>query len=111
MKDGNYHLGRIVSEWKYDFSDEAINHDIANIRDCEWVKVGLIDNVPGTVVRSFMPSITLQRVGSFEALTYSQKLYNNLSGTSYYLPPISEYKDIFSLLSPKDCEDVVGLFL
>lgn len=110
-KDGNHYLGKITSEWRYDFSSDAINHDIANVRDCEWMKVGLIDNVPGTVVRSFMPSSTLQRVGSFDALTYSQRLYNDLSGVSYYQPQISKDKDIFSLLSPEDCEDVVGLFL
>jgi hypothetical protein len=109
--DGNYFLGRITSEWRYDFSSEAVNNDIANVRDCEWVKVGLIDKVPGKVVRSFMPSSTLQRVEGINTMMYSQQLYNELSTTSFYQLTISSEQDIFSLLSPDDCEDVVGLFL
>ncbi|TKT94155.1 hypothetical protein [Dyadobacter frigoris] len=109
--DGNYFLGRVTSEWRYDFSSDAINNDIANVRDCQWVKVGLIDKVPGKVIRSFMPSSTLQRVEGNNTMTYSQQLYNELSNTNFYQLTVSSEQDIFSLLSPDDCEDVVGLFL
>ncbi|MCF2494287.1 hypothetical protein L0662_13045 [Dyadobacter sp. CY22] len=33
--DGYYYLGRVESEWKYDFSEVAVNADIANIRSCK----------------------------------------------------------------------------
>ncbi|WP_159468319.1 hypothetical protein [Dyadobacter sp. 3J3] len=108
---GIYFLGRVVSEWRYDFSSDAINHDIANIRECEWIEIGLVDKVPGRVIRAFMLSSTLQRVGGNDTMTYSQQLYNDLSNTTFYQPDLSSEKDIFSLLSPDDCEDVVGLFL
>jgi predicted Mrr-cat superfamily restriction endonuclease len=109
--DGNYFLGRITSEWRYDFSSDAVNNDIANVRDCEWVKVGIIDKVPGKVVRSFIPSSTLQRVIDNTALTYSQHLFNSLSGLNFYESTSSTNEDIFSLLSADDCEDIVGLYL
>lgn len=109
--DGNYFLGRITSEWRYDYSTDAVNNDIANIRDCEWIEVGLVDKVPGRVIRAFMLSSTLQRVGGDDTIAYSQQLYNNLSNTTFYQPQLFLEKDIFSLLSPDDCEDVVGLFL
>jgi hypothetical protein len=109
--DGNYFLGRITSEWRYDFSTDAVNNDITNIRDCEWVKVGIIGNVPGKVVRSFIPASTLQRVIDETALIYSQQIFNNLSGLNLYEPTFNLNRDIFSLISADDCEDIVGLYL
>jgi len=109
--DGNYFLGRITSDWRYDFSTDAVNNDIANIRNCEWVKVGIIDNVPGKVVRSFIPASTLQRVHDETVLVYSQQIFNKLSGFNFYESTYNLNKDIFSLLSADDCEDIVGLYI
>ena len=109
--DGVYYLGSISSEWRYDHSDDAINMDIANVRDCNWVKVGTVDAVPGKVLTSFIASRTLQRIHDTTIHYYSQLMFNELSGSELYSPEPLPEQDIFALLSPNDCEDAVGIYL
>jgi hypothetical protein len=109
--DGNYSLGRITSNWTYDYSDLATDTDICTTRTCNWVKVGLVDNVPGKIVSSFMPARTLQSINGETVIKYSQLIYDGLTDQSNYHSDLLAFSDIFSLLSPSDCEDVVGLYL
>lgn len=109
--DGNYYLGRITSSWMYDYSSVATDADICNIRACQWIKVGLVDIVPGKVISSFISARTLQAVHGETVMKYSQLLYDNLSSQSNYQSEKLVFSDIFSLLSAYDCEDVIGLYL
>lgn len=113
-KNGDYYLGRINGEWKYEGDGEFWENDIVNVRSCDWKKIGTIDKVPGKVVNSFIPSRTLQRVEDETVQRYSCFLYNSLgndtSSFTYPLRPICESR-LFKLISSDDCEDVVGLYL
>ncbi|MBD7916172.1 hypothetical protein H9660_13560 [Clostridium sp. Sa3CUN1] len=107
---GVYYLGRIIGEWEYKSTQEYINADIVNVRKCEWIKVGLIDEVPGKVINSFATRSTVQKVWDNTALEYSKLLYNQYTKDEKYELNL-ENKSIFSLLSPDDCENVIGLYL
>lgn len=109
-KSGVYYLGRIIGKWEYRGSQEYIDADIVNIRKCEWIKIGLIDEVPGKVINSFAARSTVQKVWDNTALEYSKLLYNQYTLDEKYELDLSS-KSIFSLLSPDDCENVVGLYL
>ncbi len=108
---GEYYLGRITSDWRYDTSSECSNADIVNIRSCEWYKAGTVDKVPGIVVSSFIPRATVQSISSSTVLNYSKILYNQLSKVSHYEEDSLKGKDIFSMISDDDCEDLVALYL
>lgn len=109
-KNGVYYLGRIMGEWEYRGSKEYINADIVNIRKCIWVKIGLIDEVPGKVINSFAARSTVQKVWDNTALEYSKLLYNQYTLDEKYELNLNS-KSIYSLLSPDDCENVIGLYL
>lgn len=104
-----YYLGRIRGEWEYRQGEEYRLADIANVRSCEWIKVGSMDNVPGSVINSFGPSATVQRVADPSAALYSSLLFAEL--TRQEVPVGTEAGDILGLLSAEDLEDVVAIYL
>lgn len=108
---GIYYLGRIAGPWKYVARPENLRADIVNIRTCEWVKVGLVDSVPGKVVSSFRPNRTVQVVDDETVRVFSAYFYNRNTSSEfqYSLPEVPP--DIFALLSAEDCEDLVGLYM
>ena len=110
-KQGVYYLGRITSEWRYETEKKFVDADVVNIRSCQWYKAGTVESVPGKVVRSFIPSRTLQRVNNNTVRIYSKFLYNQLSKSEYYVLENLLNQDIFSLISADDCEDVLALYL
>jgi hypothetical protein len=107
--NGVYYLGRIDGAWQYLHGNEADNFDVHCVRSCKWVRVGLLDAVPGAVERSFGPSRTVQAVNDETADAYSHYVYGQLSGD----PTIATNgrPDIFALLSPLDHEDLAALYL
>ena len=110
--DGQYHLGRVDGPWEYRASSEYIDADVVNVRSCRWVPVGTEDSVPGKVLNSFRASRTLQAVHDETVRFYSMLSYNQAIGDEVY--PLSENTpqlDLFALISPEDCEDIVGLYL
>ena len=71
-----------------------------------------MDSVPGKVVNSFRPSATVQRVYDATSSLYSKIKFNLLSGRAVYdLHGNEDNLDLFSLISPDDCEDIVGIYL
>lgn len=107
---GIYYLGKITGDWKYRHEDEYQQLDLVNIRECEWVRIGTVDEVPGKVVNSFAARSAVQRVSDDTALEYSKLLYNlYVEDDKYEIK--SNGDNIFSLLSSDDCENVVGLYL
>ena len=111
-ENANYYLGRIVGDWEYRSTDEYRGADIVNVRPCEWFRVGGVDSVPGKVVNSFRPSATVQRVYDETSSLYSKIKFNLLSGRAVYdLHGNEDNPNLFSLISPDDCEDIVGIYL
>lgn len=102
-RDGIYYLGKCMGLWRHAIDSKFKEADTVNIRACQWKEVGVMTNVPGKVVSSFIPSRTIQRVVDDSALGYSQLLLNEKITV-----PID---NIFSLMSAEDLEDVVGLYL
>ena len=109
---GEYFLGRIDGEWEYRGSEENLNSDIVNVRPCKWFRFEDEEPVPGKVLNSFRASRTLQAIYDESAIRYSQILWNKLSKREIYKLKINENAmNIFSLISPKDCEDLVALYI
>lgn len=104
-----YYLGRISGEWEYRHGEDYGRADVANVRPCTWVKVGSMDHVPGSVINSFGPNATIQRVTDSSAGLYSSMLFSELRGEE--LPKGSAAGDILGLLSAEDLEDVVAIYL
>ena len=109
--DGNYYLGQITGDWEYRSARRYREADIVNVRRCRWFQIGGVDSVPGKVLNSFRPSRTVQAVHDKTSLFYSQLKYNQLSGEADYDLSGAEELDLFSLISPDDCEDIVGIYL
>ena len=109
-ESGKYWLGRIVGEWRYRNGPEFRRADVLNVRACEWSCVGDVHEVPGKIINSLRASRTLQRVEGDDIRLFSMFSSNALhAGNSYDLPGTD--CDLFNLLSPEDCEDLVGIFL
>lgn len=106
-----YFLGRIRSDWRYEGAQEYRQADITNVRDCDWVQVGAIDEVPGKVLNSFRPSATLQTVAGPTVAVFSSLVFNRLKTVEIYPADKPQPIDILSLLSPDDLEDVVAIYL
>jgi hypothetical protein len=110
-RKGIYFLTKIVGSWSYDDSAAARAHDMAGIYPVEFVKVGKVENVPGKVRAAFRAPNTFQRIADATAENYSQLLYSELSGQSPIAYSKIESKDFFSLLSDRDIEDLVLIYL
>ncbi len=108
---GNYFLGEIQSDWRYDGSPPYAAADVYNYRKCKWFNVGLMDNVPGSVVNGFNRSAAIQTVTAPSSLLYSQYLFAKLSKKEYKAPTSKSGVDLLQLLHPDDLEDVVALYL
>ncbi len=106
---GLYHLCRVSGAWKYMGDEIHRNLDIVNTRPVEILEVGLEDNVPGQIVNSFIPSRTLQRINGQTSSDYSQYLWDQTHSNP--LPETFMNANIFDLLNPFECEDLVSIYL
>ena len=108
--DGKYYLGRVSGDWEYCVKQDYIDADIVNIRACNWVSIGNVDSVPGKVLNSFRARRTVQAVHDTTVNNYSKFMYNSVIGNDVY--PIDNIEaDLFALIFPEDCEDIVGIYL
>ncbi|MFS0862106.1 hypothetical protein [Fredinandcohnia sp. 179-A 10B2 NHS] len=107
---GVYYLGRIKSDWLYQNSKPFKEADLVNTRECQWIKIGTVDSIPGKIVNSFIPSRTVQRISDATILEFSKYLFNK-NAEEFHYPLESAERDIYSLLSSDDCEDIVGIYL
>lgn len=111
-KSGNYFLGRILSDWYYDTTEDCARADVVNVRKCEWHEIGTVEAVPGKVVSSFRATRTVQRIKGDTICDFSQLLYNKkVKKTFYKKVDTLKGKDVFSLLSTDDCEDALAIYL
>jgi len=109
--DGNYYLGKVVSEWEYYSNLKAQNADIVNVVRCELKKVLSVDDVPGKVVACFRPSKTIQSIRDKTASNYSKYLWNKLCGEEFYTLPNGQYNNVYSFLGSEETEDVIFIYL
>lgn len=110
-RDNVYYLGRVTTpDWRYCDTQESRAADVINIRDCDWMKVGLVDAVPGKVIACFRPTRSLQRIDSPSVRMYSQYLYNQKHPNHYTVRTIDS-PDLFEFLDSDDLEDIVSLYL
>lgn len=108
---GRYYLGRVVSPWEYFATPEALQADIVNICRCELFPVDA-DAVPGKVVASFRPPRTIQAIRNPPMMiTYSQLLWNEISGAQQYAVNRQGITDIYALLDDQETEDAVVIYL
>lgn len=104
-----YHLCRVVGPWRYINRQQNLDADIVNIRAVEIVEVGPELNVPGSIINCFVPARTLQRIKNEDALDLSKLIWNRLSHYEYQCPTVRH--DLFGLISAKDCEDLIYVYL
>lgn len=107
----SYYLGKVTSDWEYRGEQEYKDADVVNVRRCDWLHVGEMDNVPGSVISSFIARRTVQRVNDASALLYSRYLYTTTRGESFDPDPQTAKADILDLLSDADLEDVAAVYL
>ena len=110
-RQNNYYLGRITSDWQYQSEIENLEADVVNTRNCDWVKIGTVESVPGKLINSFIPARTLQKVHDNAVKTYSKFTFNRLKEQKVYKLDNLNTDDIFSLLSSDDCEDLIAMYL
>ena len=108
---GNYYIGKIEGCWEYRSTDDHRRADIVNVRPCRWFPVGGVDSVPGKVLNSFRASRTIQIVDDETVVLYSKWKHNQISQENVYDLRNVGKRDIFSLISTDDCEDIVGIYL
>lgn len=108
---GHYYLAKVESEWEYFSNYEAQKVDIVNIVRCDIKKVESVDDVPGKVIACFRPSRTIQRIADKTASSYSEYLWNKLSGKNFYNISKDEYSNVFSFLGSEETEDVIFIYL
>ena len=104
-----YHLCRVVGPWRYINHQNNVDADIVNVRPVEIVEVGPELDVPGSVIACFVPSRTLQRIKNENALDLSKLIWNRLAHHQYECPTVTH--DLFDLISAKDCEDLIYVYL
>ena len=109
--DGNYYIGKIVGEWKYCSDVDFRRADVVNVRPCKWFPTGGVDSVPGKVLNSFRAPRTVQAVYDETVSFYSKLIYNKLSEKDAYDLSSQDDLDLFALIGPEDCEDIVAIFL
>ncbi len=108
---GRYYLGRVVNPWEYLATPEALQADIVNICHCELVAVPA-DAVPGKVVASFRPPRTIQAIRNPPWMTtYSQLLWNRITGAQQYAVNHQGIADIYALLDDLETENAVAIYL
>jgi hypothetical protein len=105
---GIYYLGRITGEWRYIGGGEHEENNVVNFRNCDWLEVGNVDDVPGLVQANFRAPNTLSSVRD-QACIYSSFIFNQKKGTNYVID--SKHLNLFDLLDDSDCEDLVGIHM
>jgi hypothetical protein len=106
---GVYHLATVEGQWEYRARPEYQEVDVVNIRPVRIVEVGVSIHVPGKVIACFIPARAVQRINDDTALEVSERIWTRLTGGT--VSPLGGDIDIFSLLSAKDCEDLISVYL
>jgi hypothetical protein len=112
-RDGRYYLGRVYGPWIYNVSEDHLKADICNYKQCEWVEIGTVSEVIGTITNRFIGRATLTMVHCDTSLDFSVHCWNNHPKTKTMLPYPKRKRenDLLEMITHEDCEDIVGLYL
>lgn len=111
--DGTWLLGKLTGEWRPDYSPEAIETDMHQVRDCAWAPKRLLsERVPGKVIISFSyPGSSFSQIHDPPAREVSYALYGELTGTPVEVSAPTPETVLKHLLDPYDVEDLVFSYL
>lgn len=104
---GVYYIGRVSGGWEYRDDPKNMAVDIVNVRPCEIHRVGT--RIAGNIISNFIRGQTVRKIKDDTARLFSVVKFNEITGQD--IPVQVEGGSIFSLLSAKDLEDLVGLYL
>lgn len=103
--DGVYYLCRVLGKVK-PYCDYDM--DIGCLVDVDIQKIDT--NVPGKIVRSFIPGRIIQGVNDKKAADISMMLYNKKSKKEVYKLPEMSF-DFFTMIHPLDLEELVLAYI
>lgn len=109
-RSGKYWLGKIEGDWSYRNSEQHRLAGVVNVRKCRWIEVGDLHQIPGKVINAFRATRTVQMVPNEAVRVFSMVTYNSLTSENHYAIP-DKPGDLFSMLCPEDCADLVGVYL
>lgn len=113
---GQFYLGRVGenSQYRYNHDSFSLDNDATNQRtDIQWVKIGDLSRVPGSLANRFISGHTLSRIHDETVRLVSMLLYNKYQGHTFYSDISIEggSDGIFSLLTYSELEDIVAMYL
>lgn len=112
-RDGRYYLGRVFGPWIYNVTGDHLKANICNYKQCEWIEIGTVAEVIGSITNRFIGRATLTQIHCWTSLDFSIHCWNTHPNTETRLPfPKRKRKDsLLELITYEDCEDIVGLYL
>lgn len=110
-KGGKYYLAKVQSEWEYLDTENGRKADITNVVRCQIEPVPHADYVPGKIVAHFRAPMSIQQVTEPTTTSYSQFLWNQLTGTEEYSVKPEGSDNLFALLGSETTEDVIFIYL
>jgi hypothetical protein len=109
---GSYHIGSVSGPWEYRAGQEYRDHDVVNVRACEWRCVGQADEVPGAVRRTFnRRGATLEKIQGDTVRWASNALWQGFPGNPLAATDPTFRPDIWDLIGPEELEDIIALYL
>lgn len=109
MIKGVYYLCRVTKIWENSKpTQKHLDLDIANYVNVEWLEIGKEQHIPGKVISNFRPSASAQTIWGMNEI--SMYMWNLYSKTEHYSLAKTTL-DIWSVLSDKDVEELVLLYL
>ncbi len=109
--EGDYFIGKVISEWEYLPSKDALDADIVNVVRCDLKKVPTAADVPGKVIACFRAPRTFQSIRDNTTMDYSKFLWNEISKSKYFDINKKQFENVFSLLDSEETEDVIFIYL
>ena len=107
--NGIYYLCKVTGLWiNRKAEGKHYDLDVSNYVNVEWLTVGMEDLIPGHVISSFRPAAAAQKIKNVEAI--SKYIWNKIKELNEYEIK-NERLNIWELLSDKDIEEVVLLYI
>jgi len=109
-RSGKYYIGRVMGTWEYRNAPLNRQAGVVNTRFCDWQEAGDAFNVPNAILNSFRNGTPLERVEGDGVEAFSSFRFNGLAQRSVY--EFSQRTcELFSILGPEECEDLIGIYL
>ncbi len=106
-----YYLGKISGSWRPENRADHLEYDVRNVRPCVWTRIGTEGHVPGAVTNSFRARSTIQQVNDRDSMTLSEFIFAQKRNEPFTPPEHDRQIDILRILSDKDLEDAVAIYI